>query len=57
MNKPAHNKHTMKKEILFLGLDVHAKNITIALAAGFSLGAERSGAGQRACGGRGVGVR
>ncbi len=30
--KPTNNKHTMKKEILFVGLDVHAKNITIALA-------------------------
>ena len=34
MIKPAHNKHTMKKELLFVGLDVHAKNITIALAEG-----------------------
>ena len=32
MIKPTHNKHTMKKELLFAGLDVHAKNITIALA-------------------------
>ena len=34
MTKPAHNKHTMKKALLFLGLDVHAKNITLALAEG-----------------------
>ena len=32
--KPTNNKHTMKKELLFVGLDVHAKNITIALAEG-----------------------
>jgi transposase len=33
MIKPTSNiKHTMKKELLFVGLDVHAKNITIALA-------------------------
>ena len=32
MIKPTHNKHTMKKELLFVGLDVHAKTITIALA-------------------------
>ena len=30
--KPTNNKHTMKKKLLFIGLDVHAKNITIALA-------------------------
>ena len=34
MNEPTHNKHTMNKELLFLGLDVHAKTITIALAEG-----------------------
>ena len=34
MMKPTNNKHTMKKKLLFLGLDVHAKNITIALAEG-----------------------
>ena len=34
MNEPTHNKHTMKKELLFLGLDVHAQNIAIALAEG-----------------------
>ena len=32
MIKPTHDKHTMKKELLFLGLDVHAKSITIATA-------------------------
>ncbi len=32
MKKPTPNKHTMKQELLFLGLDVHAKNIAIALA-------------------------
>ena len=33
MIKPnSNNKHTMKKELLFIGLDVHAKSITIALA-------------------------
>ena len=34
MNEPTHNKHTMKKELLFVGLDVHAKSITLALAEG-----------------------
>ena len=34
VSKPKHNKHTMKKNLLFIGLDVHAKNITIALAEG-----------------------
>jgi transposase len=34
MNEPKHHKHTMKKELLFLGLDVHAQNIAIALAEG-----------------------
>jgi transposase len=34
MNEPKHIKHTMKKELLFVGLDVHAKNITVALAEG-----------------------
>ncbi len=34
MKKPTHDKHTMKQELLFLGLDVHAKNIAIALADG-----------------------
>ncbi len=32
MIEPANNKHTMKKSLLFVGLDVHAQNITIALA-------------------------
>ena len=32
--KPTNNKHTMKKKLLFIGLDVHAKSITIALAEG-----------------------
>src|SRR5262249_12957668 len=34
MNEPAHNKHTMKKALLFVGLDVHAQSITIAVAPG-----------------------
>lgn len=34
MNKPTANKHTMNKELLFLGLDVHAKSLTLALAEG-----------------------
>src|SRR6188474_3439673 len=34
MNKPTTNKHTMNKELLFLGLDVHAKSLTLALAEG-----------------------
>jgi transposase len=34
MNEPTHNKHTMQKELLFVGLDVHAKSITLALAEG-----------------------
>ena len=34
MNEPTHNKHTMKKELLFVGLDVHAKTVTLALAEG-----------------------
>src|SRR5687767_3411135 len=34
MKKPTHNKHTMKQELLSVGLDVHAKNIAIALAEG-----------------------
>jgi len=34
MMKPTNNKHTMKKKLLFAGLDVHAKNITVALAEG-----------------------
>ena len=34
VSKPKHNKHTMKKNLLFIGLDVHAKTITIAVAPG-----------------------
>jgi transposase len=34
MNEPTANKHTMQKELLFVGLDVHAKSITLALAEG-----------------------
>jgi transposase len=34
MNEPTHNKHTMKKQLLFVGLDVHAQSITIAFAEG-----------------------
>ena len=34
MNEPTHIKHTMKKSLLFVGLDVHAQNITIGLASG-----------------------
>jgi transposase len=34
MKEPTHNKHTMKKQLLFVGLDVHAQNIAIALAEG-----------------------
>ena len=32
MNEPKHIKHTMSKPLLFVGLDVHGKSITIALA-------------------------
>ena len=35
MKEPTHNKHTMKKQLLFVGLDVHAQSITIALAEGW----------------------
>ena len=31
---PTNNKHTMKKIQLFVGLDVHAKHSTLALAEG-----------------------
>ena len=31
--EPTHHKHTMKK-ILFVGMDVHAQSITLALASG-----------------------
>jgi transposase len=34
MNEPTLNKHTMKKALLFVGLDVHAQSITLALAEG-----------------------
>src|SRR4051812_28008790 len=34
MKEPKHNKHTMKKQLLFVGLDVHAQRIAIALAEG-----------------------
>lgn len=34
MKPNSNNKHTMKKELLFVGLDVHAKTITIATAPG-----------------------
>jgi transposase len=34
MKEPTHNKHTMKKKLLFLGLDVHAQNIALAWAEG-----------------------
>ena len=34
MIKPAPNKHTMRKELLFFGLDVDAKTSTIGLAPG-----------------------
>ena len=32
MSKPSTNKHTMKPELLFVGLDVHAQSITVAVA-------------------------
>ena len=34
MIEPTRNKHTMKKPLLFVGLDVHAQNITLGLAPG-----------------------
>ena len=34
INEPTDNKHTMKKSLLFLGLDVHAQSITVGLAPG-----------------------
>ena len=34
MKEPAHKKHTMKKELRFVGLDVHAKSLTLAFAEG-----------------------
>jgi transposase len=36
MNEPTDNKHTMKNSLLFVGLDVHAQNITVAVAPGDS---------------------
>lgn len=42
MNEPKHIKHIMKKELRFVGLDVHAKNITVALAEGGGGGGSRS---------------
>jgi transposase len=32
MKKPAHIKHTMNEPLLFVGLDVHAQQITVAVA-------------------------
>ena len=32
MNEPTHDKHTMKSSLLFVGLDVHAQSITLAVA-------------------------
>jgi transposase len=32
MSKPSNNKHTMKADLLFVGLDVHAQSITVAVA-------------------------
>src|SRR6187399_1563547 len=34
MKEPTHSKHTMKKQLLFVGLDVHAQNIALAFAEG-----------------------
>ena len=34
MIEPTPNKHTMKKSLLFVGLEVHAQNITLGLAPG-----------------------
>ena len=34
MNEPTDNKHTMKKSLLFVGLDVHAQSLTLGLAPG-----------------------
>ncbi len=39
----SNNKHTMSKKVRFVGLDVHAKEITVALAEG----ARREAAGER----------
>ena len=32
MSEPEHNKHTMPKPLLYIGLDVHAQSIAIAIA-------------------------
>jgi len=32
MMKPQDNKHTMGKELLYVGLDVHAQTVSIAIA-------------------------
>src|SRR4030095_1028235 len=32
MSKPSNNKHNMKTDLLFVGLDVHAQSITVAVA-------------------------
>ena len=40
MMEPTNNKHTMKGKLLFTGLDVHAKNITVAIAEGGGGGGE-----------------
>ena len=34
MKEPTHHKHTMKRELRFVGLDVHAKSLTLAFAEG-----------------------
>ena len=41
ITKPPHNKHTMKKPLLYLGLDVHAQTVAIALAEGTAGGEVR----------------
>jgi len=43
MNGPTNNKHTMKISLLFVGLDVHAQNITLGLAPGDGSAARRGG--------------
>jgi len=32
MMKPQHNKHTLSEELLYIGLDVHAQTVSIAIA-------------------------
>src|SRR4029434_2618688 len=32
MSKPSNNKHTMKTDLLLVGLDVHVQSITVAVA-------------------------